>query len=236
MTDQQRQKIFSAEVINVRQLEKAFKHNKMIINEHLRLNRISLADMHTRVLTLIYCAWVEASFIKLIHTPAGFTDEEIKGLMTTKKNEGLAGAWKKCIELGVNKVTNGPKSNFKPNTTKKLNDIIDEFIAAPASIRNKIAHGQWCEALNSKLTDVNIDLTRELKTINVVLVDRWFKVYKKMQLIVDDLIKSPDKAFKRDHWGHYSELVDLIEKSKDWTNHTKQNVLNPKRRLKPASV
>ena len=78
MNNEQRLQVFIAQCDNVRGLASAFKQTKRVINQSLRRNKDNEVRDHTRTLALIYCAWSEASFSKMVHTPHGFTLDEIK--------------------------------------------------------------------------------------------------------------------------------------------------------------
>ena len=64
--------IYQASVKNVRELKKQVKIVKRLLNQALRTNRMQEVDALTKTFALMYSAYAEVSFIKLIHTPYGF--------------------------------------------------------------------------------------------------------------------------------------------------------------------
>ena len=61
--------IFKAQTQNVRELISAKVHLNRSINCSLRSNNNVSVNIHTKLLALTFCAWSEANFLKLIHTP-----------------------------------------------------------------------------------------------------------------------------------------------------------------------
>ena len=85
-----RQEIFEAQTQNVRALNRAWKKLNITLNNAIRKSDSHAIRIHTKVLVLVFCAWAEASFSKLIHTPYGFSNDEI----TQIKDEQKKAAWK----------------------------------------------------------------------------------------------------------------------------------------------
>src|ERR1035441_1866700 len=167
MDEQQRLSVFEAQTKNVRALHKAWKHvNRQINNSMLQEDGIAV-EINTKILAVIYCALAEAVFSKLIHTPHGLTLDEIEQIKRAAKATGVKFGWTKCAEIAIQRV-DGVKHNHRPNVLQKLTAMIDEFIYDPSLIRNKLAHGQWCVALNSENTAVNLDLTSEIAGYSVL--------------------------------------------------------------------
>ena len=73
MNNADRLQIFHAQTDNVRMLNQARTQIKRAINSALRKGDKTSSQVHTKLLALVFCAWVEANFSKLIHTPSGFT-------------------------------------------------------------------------------------------------------------------------------------------------------------------
>lgn len=169
--------VYQAQTKNVRMLNQARGQVNRAINRALRKNDITSTEVHTRVLALIFCAWVEANFSKLIHTPYGFTPDEVRQIKQAYQGSGLGAGWRKSIDLGLRKVSNPKKSNYLPNIRQKLLTVVDNYVVLPSLIRNKIAHGQWDVALNRENTTVNNDLTQELHNLDAVVISIWFKAH-----------------------------------------------------------
>ena len=77
MDQQTKLVIFQAQVANVRSLRSAMRQAHRSINEGLRDRNQPKIDAFTRAYALMFCAWAEANFSKVLHTPYGFEIDEI---------------------------------------------------------------------------------------------------------------------------------------------------------------
>jgi hypothetical protein len=213
MDEAQRLDIFRAQTKNVQKLNQVRKQINRTINYALRKGDTTSAEIHTRVLALIFCAWVEAQFSKVVHTPYGFTLDEIRQIKEIYQCNGAGVGWETCVELGLRKVVNSPKSNYIPNVRQKLFRIIGEYVVEPSLIRNKIAHGQWEIALNRENTAINNELSNKLHNLDTVSVNIWFDVHSYLAEVVEVLIESPDRAFHRDYWVHVTNLEEFVREA-----------------------
>jgi hypothetical protein len=230
MNNSERLEIFRAQTENVKLLKKAEQQISRTIKNALRRGDETSSEIQTKVLALVFCAWAEANFTKLIHTPHGFTLDEIHQIKQAQQ-QNLEAGWKKCIGLGLRRIPSSSKSNYIPNTKQKINKLVDDYIINPSLIRNKVAHGQWKIALNRSNTAVNNDITKEIKALDLVVITKWFKVNRHLSNIVENLIESPKKAFQRDYWSELAKLEDFLDKSKNWDIETKMQLL----RLNPIT-
>jgi hypothetical protein len=231
MDEKDRLTVFRAQTVNVRKLERVRRHLTRSINYGIRKGDTVSAEVHTRCLALVFCAWAEANFSKLIHTPYGFSIDEIEQI----KRDGdcarsVESAWQKAVELGLRHIQNAPKSNYLPNRRQDILRLVQTHVVEPTLIRNKIAHGQWEIALNRENTSVNPDITASIHNLDVVTLTRWFETQRYLSLIIEALIESPDKAFHRDYWVHVAELQEYLATTEAWTLDAKKNDL----RRKPA--
>jgi hypothetical protein len=216
MNEKQQLDIFRAQTQNVRKLDKAKTQINRTINNALRKGDMLSVEIHTKALVLVFCAWVETQFSKIIHTPYGFTLDEICQIKKVYKSKGVEEGWKKCVELGLRRIPKSTKSNYIPNVQKKLYEIIREYIVEPSLIRNKIAHGQWVTALNIENSEINKDFSKKLQDINVISIEIWFGVYFYLAEIIEALIESPNKAFHRDYWVCVNKLEEFVSKTANW--------------------
>ena len=226
--------LFQAQVKNVRELDKAWTHIKRSINTALTKDNQASAVIHTKLLALVYSAWLEATFSKLIHTPYGFELNEISQIkdacISRRGYRGnIVNAWKKCVDIAVSRIDSG-KSNYKPNIRQKLNRLIKEYVEDPSLLRNKIAHGQWSQALNSDNTGINNQLTESIATIDVVKLDVLRDACKGLCEIVEALIESPERSFHRDYWIILSELEEHLSKTANYSLADKITKLKSKSR------
>ena len=226
MTPEQITQIFEAQTKNVSELKKAWNNVNRTINDAYRTNNITLAKFQTRILGLIFSAYSEAIFSKLIHTPYGLSSEEISQIKKEAKRDIVQG-WNKCLELSVKKI-NSNKSNHIPNITKEIKRLINDYIREPSLIRNKIAHGQWKVSLNRKNTNINSILSRKIKDLTVVDLYRYRAAFDKLSLIMEDIIESPNKAHWKFYWEHISDYDADQKEKKKWTLEKKIKRLKDK--------
>jgi hypothetical protein len=196
--------IFQSQVQNTRALKSSIKHARRSINEALRRNNQPVAQTFTKVYALLFCAWAEANFIKVIHTPHGFDLDEIDQIQTAKAN-GIGAAWKKCIDLALRHLPT-QRGSFTPNARLKLETAIDAHVFDPSVLRNKLAHGQWVTALNRENTALHLQLTQQIQGLDIVKVSAWERGHELLADLVEHLIESPQKTFVRDWYVEVTQL------------------------------
>ena len=187
--------VYEACVSDVNELKSKRKILNKLINEAIRNNKNDVLDTLTRLYALLYSSYAEISFLKLIHTPHGFSDEEIKVIL---KETNLTKKWHKCFEISMKKISNENNKGEIANKRKKLQNILDEYIIQPSIFRNKIAHGQWKVCLNSENEKINQEITNDMLELDCVKIDNLFKIYNMFQQCIEDLIESP-----RTHYRDY---------------------------------
>jgi len=227
MLETHREDVFKAQTQNVRAIEQAWKHINKTINAAYSRGDKSTAEIHTKLLAQVYCAFAEAVFSKVIHTPDGLTIDEISQVKS-KGKKNIVEAWKKCVELALRKVQ-GKSSGHIANTNQKIFSLIDSYIYDPSLLRNKIAHGQWAVALNSHNTKVNDNLTDMIQSITVVDLYRHKEAFQSLFRIVEDIIESPNKAHHRDYWVHIAQFEEQQAKMETWTVEKKVADLKKKK-------
>ena len=232
MDQNKRLAVYQAQTNNVKDIDKVRKQINRAINDALKRGDKVAVQALTKTMALVFCAWVEANFSKVIHTPYGFSLDEIQQIKKVYKEEGIEKGWEKCVELGTLKAAKRKNSNYVPNIRLELKRLIQQYIVEPSLLRNKIAHGQWAIALNRENTAENKQLTNSLSTLDVVTISRWFKVHGYISQIVESLIESPNKAFHRDYWVEIAELKQFVAKAENWSLEQKVNKL----KQKPAPV
>jgi hypothetical protein len=204
MDNKQKLAVYEAQVKNVRAIETSIRHIRRSINAALRNNQAPVADTFTKLYAVTFCAWAEANFSKVVHTPYGFDPGEIQQINVAKAN-GIASAWKKAVELAVKKL-DARRGSFMPNTRQKLEQAINDHVFEPSMLRNKLAHGQWVEALNRDNDKINSDLTLLISGLDIVKVDGWRACHKCLSDMVETLIESPKRTFVRDWWRAVAAL------------------------------
>lgn len=228
MNREEQLNIFKAQTENVREIVITWKHLQRTINRELLGGNIVSASLHTKLLALLFCAWSEAYFSKLIHTPHALDLDEITQIKLLAKNNIVDG-WLKCLELGLHRVSRTPKSNYIPNIKQEVMRLIVEYIQEPRILRNKIAHGQWKIALNRENENTNEVLTDQIRHIDVVVLSRWRISHQGLANIIEALIESPDKAFHRDYWTEIVHVKEHLAKTKNWSIEEKIKLLNLKK-------
>lgn len=227
MLESDRNAVFAAQTENVRALEQAWKHINKAINAAYSSGDTSSSEIHTKLLAQVYCAFAEAVFSKVIHTPNGLDLDEI-AQVKAKGKKNIVEAWKKCVELSLRRVQ-GRSSGHVANTRQKIEALIDSFVLDPGLLRNKIAHGQWRVALNTHNTKVNPDLTSKIRSISVVDLYRQKEAFQSLFRIVEDIIESPNKAHHRDYWVHITQFEASQMEMAEWTVEKKIAALKAKK-------
>lgn len=220
--------VFRACVENVRELKSKQRILNKLINDAIRNNRTDYLDTLTKMYALLYSSYAEISFLKLIYTPCGFGEDEIKEII---KKSTLEDKWNKCFDIAMYKIYGESDEADVIDKKIKLKTILEKYIIYPSKIRNKIAHGQWESCLNSKNERVNYDMTREIKSLDCVKIGILFNVYDRFQQCIEDMIESP-----RTHQRDYKTIIDNLEayvtKTMDWNLESKRNKIrnSPKNR------
>ena len=216
LQEHQRLEVFQAQTANVRELQRTWKHVNRQLNGLLLSKNEAAVQINTKLLALVYCALAEASFSKLIHTPKALTLDEIEQVKRSNRADGVRAGWIKCVELGLRSVEGG-KSNHVPNAKKRLDDLIQKYIFDPSLLRNKLAHGQWCVALNRENDAENAAMTSEIANLDVVELYRREAALLRLAAIVEDILESPNRAHHRDYWTHLDKFENDQEEMRKWT-------------------
>lgn len=214
--------VYKASVKNVRELAKQAKAVKRLMNQALRGNRLFEVEALTKTYALMYSAYAEVSFLKLINTPHGFSEDYIEQIQSCRN---LEEKWIKCLTFAFEKIIGDHNKGEIANKLKWLREIMEEYIISPSQIRNKIAHGQWCVCLNNECTAVNADMTTTLADLDYVKIDRLFTIYAMFAQCVEDLIESPYKTHYRDFYFRLTLLKEYIDETDGYTIETKKALL-----------
>lgn len=226
MFPQEIKQIFDAQCDNVRELKSAWTHVNITINQALKEDNDKQLTFQTRMLGLIFCAYSEATFLKLIHTDKKFSSDEIEQIKVSAKRSIVEG-WKKCLELALRKV-DAKKSNHVPNVQQKTLSLIKDYIEEPSLIRNKIAHGQWHTALNRKNTEINQDLTHKIQNLTVIDLTKYRAAFDRLSAIIEDIIESPNHAHWKFYWDHVVQFEQEQKKMSGHTIEAKRSLLKKK--------
>jgi hypothetical protein len=217
--------VYKDSVVNVREIKSNRKKIKKLLNLSIKNKLNSNLDLLTKIYAVIYSSFAEICFLKMIHTPYGFSENTISQINTQRN---LEEKWRKCMELAFIQINNLNNVGEIQNKKLILNRLIDKYIIEPSQLRNKIAHGQWKVALNNNNTARNNQTTLRINNLDFVQIDILFEIYEKIGQVVEDLIESPHKTHFRDFYNHLVELEELVEKTEQWTLETKISLLTKK--------
>lgn len=181
--------------------------------------------MQTKLLALTYSAWSEAQFSQIIYTPDSFSQTEIDEILNVKKSGGIIDGWKRLIKVSINKVRVSPLERDEKQT--ELNYYLDRYIFKQSQMRNKIAHGQWVNAIEDT-EERTIDFNQRLRALNVVDIMIEFKVHTTLGKIIRDLVQSPNKGFSQNYNKNITDLTDYVTRSNSWNMNSKRIRLSKK--------
>lgn len=214
MTDAEIKNIHVIQSRNVRHLKRVQKNMTMDINHYLIKNDSFQVSIKTKLFSLLFSALSEAQFTQILHTPFGFLHSEI---LKIQNQRSLVESWFLMLDIALQKVGDWKTNKDLETRRTTLKKIIGEYIEKPQELRNKIAHGQWVQALNSKNTNENPDTTLRISDLNVVKITIWFEVHQYLCFIIRDLIQSPQKGFHNNYWTNLTNLEDFLNKCQSWT-------------------
>lgn len=181
----------------------------------------------TKIYALFYSAYAEVSFQKLINTPDGFEQSIIDDI---QKQRNLEEKWIKCVDMSLANIGNCKEKRMVANKSQSLKRILKEYIIEPSQIRNKIAHGQWVECLNSDCSSLNHNITNEIKKLDFVKLDRLFTIYELYQQCIMDLIVSP-KTHYRDFYFLMVKIEEYIKRTEAWNVESKRKQLETSKKM-----
>lgn len=189
---------------------------KELLNSQYKNDKIQQLETFSKYLLLTYCTWSEASFIKLKHTPHGLS------LNDRFQNYGrnIETKWKTLIDKIIDRIPNiysGDISQMK----SELKQISEDYIVNNSYIRNKIAHGQWDEALNSDNDDINIVSSQDMSFVDVVKIDSTFEIHHLFLEILETISESnvPEDLIIKKNNSYLilkQKLDDLINLRQSW--------------------
>ncbi len=217
--------IFKASVLNVRELKEQRKNLNRFVNQSIKHNENASFAALTKLYALLYSSFAEVCFLKIIHTPYGFSDDYINQISSQRN---LDQKWLKCLELAFSRVNQIGNAGEIQNKKKTLTQYILKYVIEPSQLRNKIAHGQWKAALNSENTAINQATTDKINNLDFVKIDILFTVYEKISQAVEDLIESPHRAHFNSFYNHMSELETFVSETENWNLKSKILALKSK--------
>jgi hypothetical protein len=190
---------------NIKLVEKAISSVELTLKSSIRKKDTLNVDVYTKILAFLVNSWTEVRIMKLINEKNAFTENEIR---TIVESGSLEKKWKKTLEIAYYKSFRSDANNpINKNKYNLLNKIISEHLKSSAEIRNKLAHGQWKYAFNSKFLDINPDLSRKVNSDNYLKINLRYKIFKDLAQIIHDLaISTP--TFQRDFDYNYNRVTE----------------------------
>lgn len=210
---------------NCRKAEKVWTHSKRVLNNSLRRNKNSDVECQTRVMAVLYCTIAESYFAKILNTPDSLSDSEIQVVKDVVKSFGISNGWKKCLEIALKKCEAAPKGSHIPNVKQKIGGLIDKYILEPSVMRNKFAHGQWENAFNRELTEINTEITGRIQNLDIAEIEKHKYALTQLSQIMTDILASPNKAHIRDYWTLTCNLEEELNRRRDWNTESKRAAL-----------
>lgn len=228
MNSTERLEVYKAQCSNVVCIEKALNQTKRAINEYIRRNKTHEVSNNTKIYALIYSAWAEVSFSKMIHTPYGFNLDQISKIKRCHKDNGITAAWNMAVDIAIIR-SKAKRSGFNDKAKERLKELIKELIHEPSIIRNKIAHGQWSTPLNNKGTGLNLDAKTSIDNLDISFIEFLYKSQKELSQLIEHLIESPNRTFVPRHWIYITNIENIRNEYKTRNSTTKSKVLRPKK-------
>lgn len=211
--------VYQACCQNVRELKRQRKRILSLLNRAIRENDTNDIITLTKVYALLYSAFAEVSFVKLLNTPDAFSESEISQISNQRN---LEEKWEKCFQLVFQRIVTENNKGSVANKKQTLNRLLKEYIIAPSQIRNKVAHGQWAVCLNGDCTSINNDSTSVVSNLDFVRIDILFLVYEKFYQCIIDLSISP-RTHYRDYYVLITDLEEFVQETESWTLESKRN-------------
>jgi len=210
---------------NIVDIKLKYLTDKEGFNSVYKNEKILQIDSFSKYLLLTYCTWSESSFIKLKHTPHGLTLPE----RFANYGNNIEDKWKGIIEVIIDRIPNIYSGDIAQMKIE-LNAIANNYVVNNSYLRNKIAHGQWDEALNRDNDDLNFDISNDITFLDVTKLDTIFEIHHIFLEILENIIESnvpEEMIIKKDNSYLFlkSKLDDLIESRKNWTLQTRSKFL-----------
>lgn len=228
MNDQEILDIYMLQSQNVRYLKKVIGVIQKDINFYLRKSDDFQVKSKSKIFSLVYSAWSEAQFIQIMYTPNGFLYSEILKIKEHKERNGIASGWKYMISIAIDKVADIKINADIKNRLKTLLDLVSLYIEDPSILRNKIAHGQWLNALNRENTAKNNVLSIQLDQLDPIQLGKRVEVHQYLGYIVRDLVQSPKAGFHNYYWTNIVNLEEFIKKTANWSLESRKKALAKK--------
>jgi hypothetical protein len=224
-TPEQIYNVYVLQSENVRYLGKVKKNQLPELNCCIKKKDDFGLKAKTTMFALLYSAWSESQFVQIQNTPNAFFPREIEDIQSETRSHGIVAGWVMLIDIAFSKVGDIDKSSDLQIRHESILKRIKEIIEQESIIRNKIAHGQWVNALNRKQSDES-PITERIDELDYVKIDRLFEIHKLLGVILRDLVQSPKNGFHQNYWQDSQKLLDYAEKTKNHSVEDKRTLLD----------
>lgn len=178
--------------------------------------------------TLLIGAWAECRLQKLLHEEFGFTSAEREQVESKRTQldwwqETVDLAFRKHYRIAASPLDEQSLGNQNNDRYLALKSTLADDLRIVIEIRNKLAHGQWINPLNSAGTRLNADKQRLLNEENLMSLQLKLYLIGHLADIVHDLVVSL-ATFERDFDHHYGLLnqVRVNLRKKDYNKYKSQ--------------
>lgn len=198
---------------NLKEIENAINLVEIDLRRYISAEKDAHVYRYTKILSYLITCWTEVRVLKLTFERNAFTPTEIDSILKCS----LENKWVSTLEIAISKAyninRNGNISNQLDFTARaRYNEIvtlIKNDLVPSIEIRNRIAHGHWLIAFTNDLKNKSEDLTRQIRTENIVTLQLKKKLLSGLSQLIHDLAVSPS-TFERDFDRNYR----LIEQNK----------------------
>jgi hypothetical protein len=221
--------IYRYHVENLREIEVALRNIARLARETIahRDPENSLRSL-LRMYTLLIGAWAECRLQKLLHEEFGFISAEREQVESKRTKldqwqETVDLAFRKHYEIAAEPLDEQSLGNQNNDRRIALKDTLTNDLRVVIEIRNKLAHGQWINPLNSAGTGLNVEKQRLLNEENLMSLQLKLSLIGHLADIVHDLVVSP-ATFERDFDYHDGLLrqVRVNLRRKDYNKYKSQ--------------
>jgi hypothetical protein len=204
--------LYTKHVQNLASIDSAIKLVQLDLRRYISTQQESNEYLYTKILSYLVTCWTEVRVLKLAYEPNTFTGVEIAQIISAST---LKDKWKTALNISVckayqlsftedveeikNKLDYTPRMRYS-----ELLKLIENDLMLSIELRNRIAHGQWKYAFTNNLGSISNDLTKELRTENIVKLQLKIKLFITISEIIHDLAVSPptfeqnfDKKYKK---------------------------------------
>ena len=225
--------IYRYHVENLRGLDKAILEIEFVTKQSIRSgNSRDSLESFKRIYAFLIAAWAETRLNKLLCETHTFSNSAISIL---RNQNSQLNTWLKAVELAFKHhhnltgetLTQDNIGRIHFDRFEALKNILQNELKAVIEVRNKLAHGQWLYQLNSRSTNLSIDIHHALNNENHLSLMFKFQIIKNLSDIVHDLIMSLP-TFERDFNNIFNKLTtaqtNLV--NRDYEDYVQQLVRN----------